>query len=56
MAANEAATSVFKNARPVMALTASSLPALKPYQPNQSSPVPMAISGMLFGGDCLSRR
>ena len=56
MAANEAATSVFIKAWPVMASTSSSLPALKPYQPNQSNPVPMAISGMLFGGDSLSRR
>src|SRR5689334_3939721 len=48
-AANEAAVSVFKNARPVMAFTSSALPALNPYQPNQSNPVPRAMSGTLLG-------
>src|ERR1041384_3726301 len=52
-AANEAATSVFKNASPVTAFTPRELPALKPYQPNQRSPVPIAISGTLLGGDSL---
>src|SRR5215467_10873485 len=49
IAANEAATSVFTNASPVTAFTSSALPALKPYQPNQSNPVPSAMRGMLFG-------
>ncbi len=31
------------------AIDLSSLPALKPYQPNHSSPVPSAIKGMLCG-------
>ena len=31
------------------ASTRISLPALKPYQPNQSRPVPSATSGMLCG-------
>ena len=47
--ANEAAMSVFRKAEAVTASTASSDPALKPYQPNQSSPVPSAIRGMLWG-------
>src|ERR1041384_841730 len=54
IAAKEAATSVFKKARPVTAFTSKALPALKPYHPNQRSPVPIAINGMLFGGDSLS--
>src|SRR5258706_15824174 len=49
MAANDAATSVLRNASPVTAFTSSALPALKPYQPNQSDPVPMAMSGTLLG-------
>src|SRR6185436_5248902 len=56
IAANEAATSVFRNARPVIAFTSNSLPALKPYHPNHNNPVPIAISGMLLGGDSLSLR
>src|SRR6185312_6036838 len=56
IAANDAATSVLRNANPVTALTSNALPALKPYHPNQSKPVPIAISGMLFGGDSLSLR
>src|ERR1017187_9540309 len=54
MAAKEAATSVFKKAKPVTAFTSKALPALNPYQPNHNNPVPMAISGILFGGDCTS--
>ena len=48
-AANDAARSVFRNASAVMSSTFSSLPALKPYQPNQSRPVPSAMNGMLCG-------
>src|ERR1035437_6780029 len=55
-AANEAATSVLINACPVIAFTSSALPELNPYQPNQSKPVPIAMSGTLFGGDALSLR
>ncbi len=47
--AKDAAMSVLRKANAVMASTFSSLPALKPYQPNQSSPVPSATSGMLCG-------
>lgn len=49
MAANEAARSVFRNAMAVTESTRNSLSALKPYQPNQSNPVPSATSGMLCG-------
>ena len=49
IAANEAARSVFRNATAVTESTRNSLPALKPYQPNQSRPVPSATSGMLCG-------
>ena len=49
MAANDAAISVFKNAAAVMESTRSSEPALKPYQPNHSRPVPSAMSGTLCG-------
>jgi len=48
-AAKDAARSVFRNACAVMSSTFSSLPALKPYQPNQSRPVPSAMNGMLCG-------
>ena len=41
--------SVFRKASAVMSSTLSSLPALNPYQPNQSSPVPSAMNGMLCG-------
>src|SRR6185312_3940340 len=54
IAANDAATSVFKKARPVIAFTFKALPALKPYQPNHNKPVPIAISGMLLGGEAES--
>ncbi len=49
VAANDAARSVFRNAVAVMSSTFSSLPALKPYQPNQSRPVPRAMNGRLCG-------
>ena len=55
-AANEAAMSVFRNAVPVTESTRISLPALKPYQPNHSSPVPSATSGMLCGPRSITRR
>ena len=48
-AAKEAATSVFKKARAVTESTPNSLPALNPYQPNQSKPVPIATNGKLWG-------
>ena len=47
--ANEAARSVLRNAAAVVVSTWNSLPALKPYQPNHSRPVPSATSGMLCG-------
>ena len=47
VAANDAARSVFRKAVLVMSSTFSSLPALKPYQPNHRSPVPSAMKGML---------
>src|SRR6266540_6313713 len=40
IAAKDAAISVLRNAIAVMASTFNSLPALNPYQPNQSRPVP----------------
>src|SRR5579862_4029678 len=49
IAANEAAMSVLRNAEAVTESTRSSEPALKPYQPNQSKPVPSAINGTLCG-------
>ena len=49
MAATEAQMSVFAKATRVTWSTFSSLPALKPYQPNHSRPVPRATSGMLWG-------
>jgi len=48
-AANDAERSVLRNATAVTESTRNSLPALKPYQPNQSRPVPSATSGMLWG-------
>src|SRR5665647_2601478 len=53
IAAKEAAMSVLRNASEVIPSTWSSLPALKPYQPNQRSAVPIAIKGMLFGFESL---
>src|SRR3984893_17265262 len=47
VAAKDAAMSVFKKAVAVMSSTLTSLPALNPYQPNQSRPVPSAMNGML---------
>ena len=44
-----AARSVFTNATAVTESTRNSLPALKPYQPNQRRPVPSATSGMECG-------
>ena len=55
-AANDAATSVFRNAVPVTESTRISLPALKPYHPNHNSPVPKATSGMLCGPRSSTRR
>ena len=55
-AAKEAATSVFRKAVAVTESTANSLPALKPYHPNQSKPVPRATSGILCGPRSITRR
>ncbi len=41
---------VLRKARPAMPSAASSLPALKPNQPTQSSPAPITVSGRLCGG------
>src|ERR1043166_5000656 len=49
MAAKLAARSVFKNATAVTESTRNSLPALKPYQPNQRRPVPKATRGIECG-------
>ena len=49
IAAKDAAVSVFRNASAVIESTRSSLPALNPYHPNHSRPVPSATSGMLCG-------
>src|SRR5229473_6482188 len=49
IAAKLAARSVFRNATAVTESTRNSLPALKPYQPNQSMPVPKATSGIECG-------
>ena len=54
--ANEAETSVFKNALTVTGSTANSLPALNPYHPNQSQPVPNATNGIECGPDHLILR
>src|SRR5436190_17180417 len=48
IAANDAATSVLRNATAVTESTRNSLPALKPYQPNHRRPVPRATRGMLW--------
>ena len=45
--AKEAAMSVLMKAAVVIGSTANSLPALKPYQPNQSMAVPRATKGRL---------
>jgi len=49
MPAKLAARSVFTNATAVTLSTRNSLPALKPYHPNQSSPVPRATRGIECG-------
>src|SRR5205807_7979381 len=49
IAAKLAARSVFRNATAVTESTRNSLPALKPYHPNQSMPVPSATSGIECG-------
>ena len=49
IAAKEAAISVFKNEMAVTESTLNSLPALNPYHPNQSYPVPNATKGILCG-------
>ena len=43
------ASIVVTNASPAIGLAASALPALKPNQPNQSSPAPSSTVGMLCG-------
>src|SRR6187455_248728 len=43
------ASIVVTNASPAIGLAASALPALKPNQPNQSSPAPSRTVGMLCG-------
>src|SRR6187455_242260 len=40
---------VVTNARPAIGLAATALPALKPNQPNQSSPAPRSTVGTLWG-------
>src|ERR1700744_2122130 len=55
-AANDAAISVFRKDEAVIASTRNSEPALKPYQPNHSRPVPSAISGTLCGLWGITRR
>src|SRR5207237_10319418 len=49
MAAKLAARSVLRNATAVTESTRNSLPALKPYQPNQRRPVPSATNGIEWG-------
>src|SRR5439155_24668729 len=43
------ASSVVLNARAAMPLAARALPALKPNQPNHSSPAPSNVNGTLCG-------
>src|SRR6516225_2274602 len=43
------ASIVAVKASPAMLLAASALPALKPNQPNQSSPAPSSVNGTLCG-------
>src|SRR5574344_1754421 len=52
--AKEAAISVLRKAVAVTESTFNSLPALKPYQPNQRSPLPIATRGILLGVEFLS--
>ncbi len=56
MAAKLAAMSVLMKASAVISSTCSSLPALKPYQPNHSRPVPRATSGIEWGPSSAKRR
>ena len=49
MAATEAVMSVLAKATRVVVSQCSSLPALKPYQPNQRRAVPRATRGTLWG-------
>ena len=56
IAANDAATSVLRNASDVTVSTLSSLPALNPYHPNQSRPVPSATRGILCSPASVTRR
>src|SRR2546421_10999176 len=49
IAAKLAARSVLRKATAVTESTRNSLPALNPYQPNQSSPVPSATRGIECG-------
>src|SRR5580704_13132424 len=55
-AVDEAAKSVLRNAVAVTESTRISPPALKPYHPNHSRPVPRATSGMLWGPRAAVRR
>ena len=55
-AAKEAAVSVFKKEETVIELTANSLPALNPYQPNHNNAVPIATNGILLGSCVFCRR
>jgi len=56
IAAKLAARSVLRKATAVTESTRNSLPALKPYQPNQRRPVPRATSGMECGSRSSTRR
>src|SRR5206468_2027346 len=56
MVAKEAAMSVLRKASAVTLSTAISLPALNPYQPNHSRPLPIATNGTLLGVEFLSTR
>ena len=55
-AAKDPARAVFRNASAVTSSTFSSLPALNPYHPNQSKPVPSAMNGTLCGESNTVRR
>ena len=48
--AAEAARNVFMMAEAAMPSAASAEPALKPAQPNHRMPVPIIVSGRLWGG------
>src|SRR5690349_17436363 len=49
-----AAVCVVANATAARPLAVSALPALKPNQPNQSSPAPITVEEMLCGGSALA--